>query len=261
MKNKKLIGFIVAASLVAGTTATFAQDNQPAGPSSPPAQEPPSQSEPDTSAQPASPEINEPAGAEKGTFDKETFIKETAQSGVAEVNMAQVGTQKAQDPALKEAAQQLVTDHSKLNDQLKELAQKKGITLSTEVDSKHQRMIDHLSGLSGAEFDKAFAQHMAQGHKKSIAKFKKAAANTEDTEISQFAKGALPTLEGHLTLIQKWAPDATAGTAIEEPAGAEKKSDDTLKQDQPYQSPQKDESDKEQNQIQSPDDAGQSAPE
>ncbi len=237
MKIKKVIGIIVAANFVAGIGA-FAQDadKSEAGQSG--------QAETlDSSVQtpPTLPAIEDPAGAATETFDKKEFLKEAAQSGVAEVNMAQIGTQKAQDPALKEVAQKLVTDHSQLNDQLKELAQKEGVTLSTEVDSKHQKMIDHLSGLSGSEFDKAFASHMAQGHKKSIAKYKKAAANTEDTEVSDLAKAALPKLQEHLAMIQKCAPDATAGTSIDEAAGADKKSDkhkdDTDNSRPDYQSP------------------------
>ncbi len=166
-------------------------------------------------------EISEPAGA--GAFDKETFLQEVARNGVAEVNMAQLGTQKAQDPELKDVSMKLVRDHSKLNEQVKELAQKKGVSLSTEINSKHQGMIDHISGLSGEEFDKAYAQHMVQGHKKSIAKFEQA-ARSDDSDISRFAKSTLPTLRKHLSMLQKWAPDSSASNSANEPAGTDKKS-------------------------------------
>src|SRR5690348_547232 len=162
MKNKKFVGFIVAASLAVGTTATFAQiqsADQPAQDQQSQAGQTPTQAgqdqqsgqsqiQKDTQAQPGA-VLDEPAGA--SNFDKEKFIKETAEGNTAEINVAQLATQKAQDPQIKEFAQKLVTDHSKVGDQLKELAQKKGITLSTEVDPKKQKMMDHLSGLSGAE--------------------------------------------------------------------------------------------------------------
>jgi putative membrane protein len=221
MKKGKIIGIIVAASLAVGMTTTFAQDQ-------------PQQDSEKRGAQ----ILNEPAGAATETIDKEKFLKEAAQSGVAEVNMAKLGTQKAQDPAVKEFAQKLVDDHSKLNDQLKECASKKGITLSTQVDSKHQQMIDHLSGLSGAEFDKAFATHMVQGHKKGIAKYKKA-AESSDTEIRDLAKKALPTLQEHLKTAQQWAPEAAASGIIEEPAGAQRpeQKDEAQPQQEPQQTP------------------------
>ena len=134
-------------------------------------------------------------------------------------------------PKLYAFAKYTSPDHSKLNDQLKELAAKKGIALSTEADPKHQKMIDHLSGLSGAEFDKAFAMQVVRDHKKEIAMYKKAASNTEDTELSDYAKNALPTLQEHLRTVQQWAPEASAGGALEEPSGAEKKVDSSQSPD------------------------------
>lgn len=239
MKIQKVIAVIMSANLMAGVAA-FAQDD--ASKSSQDQQQDPSAQTP-----PSLPNVDEPAGAATGSFDKDKFLKETAKSGVAEVNMAQIGTQKAQDPSLKEASQKIGDDHTKLNEQIKALAQQKNVTLSTEIDQKHQKMIDHLSSLSGSEFDKAFASHMVKGHKKSIAKFQQA-AQSDDAEISQLATAALPTLKEHLTMVQKWAPDTTAGSAVDEPAGAEPQSgeekDDSSSAPQ-YKSPSSDPSDPE----------------
>lgn len=236
MKKNKVIGVIVAAGLTVGIGAAFAKDNPQADKAG---EYKSSQDSPRASGV-----INEAAGANTGTYDKEKFIKETAQNGIAEVNMAKLGTQKAQDPEVKEFAQKLVADHSKLNDEVKELASKKGIALATEVDSKHQQMIDHLSSLSGAEFDKAFAMHMAKGHKKSIANFKKASTNNDDTEVRTFAKNALPILEEHLRMAQKWAPDSSAGVAVEEPSGAKSEQKDDASATPQYKNKDLDDSSK-----------------
>ena len=224
MKKKQIIGIMAAVSLVGWSTA-FAEPTDatsattPAG--TPRGLEQRGIDATATQDRSAAGTISrETAGAEAKSFNKEAFLKEVGQNGIAEVNMAQVGATKAQDPGLKEVSQRLVTDHSKLNEQVKELAQKEGVTLSTEVDAKHQKMIDHLSGLSGAEFDKAYAMHMEQGHKKSIAKFKQA-STCDDAEVSQFAKSTLPTLQEHLALIQKHTTQSNAGAAVNEPAGAQ----------------------------------------
>lgn len=275
MKNKKFVGFIVAASLAVGTTATFAQNqsaDQPAQDQQSQAGQAPSQAgqdqqsgqsqiQKDTQAQPGA-VLDEPAGA--SNFDKEKFIKETAEGNTAEINVAQLATQKAQDPQIKEFAQKLVTDHSKVGDELKQLAQKEGITLSTEVEPKKQKVMDHLSGLSGAEFDKAFTSHMARDHQKDVAMFKKA-ASSDDAAIREFAQNTLPTLQEHLRTVQQWAPEAAAGTELQEPAGAEKKPDDANKpdqqnQDQQNQQQNQDQNNQDQNQTPSPDSAGQALP-
>jgi putative membrane protein len=237
MKYKTLIGAIVAASLATGVSFAKQPDTQTTQPGSPRAQEQQGLDQNSQSSQNAADQnqsssssssaINEPAGASNASFDKEEFIKDAAQGGMMEVNLGQLATQKGQDPAVKELGQRLVTDHSKANDELKQIAQKEGITLSTEADSKHQKMIDHFSGLSGSEFDKAFAAHAVRDHKKDIQKFEKA-AQSSDPDVSQFAKDTLPTLREHLQMAEKIAPERSAGTDISEPSGAQK-SDSTDK--------------------------------
>jgi putative membrane protein len=243
MKNKKIIGLIVTANLAIGTAAFAQNADQPAGQDAAKAQQqatPPAPPLPDA--------VNDPAGAPHSEFSKEKFIKEAAKGGMAEVNMGKLATQKGQSPEVKELGQRLVADHSKANDELKEIAQKEGITLSTETDPKMQRMMDHVSGLSGAEFDKAFATHMIQDHKKDIKQFEKA-ASSDDQAISQFAQKCLPKLKEHLAMAQRIAPQGTAGAQVEEPAGAEPKSDSSAPD---YKSPDN----KSQDSSQSPDNSG-----
>src|SRR5579872_2657875 len=57
------------------------------------------------------------------------FIKEAAQGGMAEVELGQLAIQNASSEQVKKFGQRMVTDHSKANDQLKELAASKGVTL------------------------------------------------------------------------------------------------------------------------------------
>lgn len=221
MKNRKIIGAIIAAGLTVGSVA-FAEEKEEGSPRAQEQQSSDLKAEqtPSTQVSPPVPgEVKEAAEAQ--SFDKTEFIKEVAKDGMMEVNLGQIATQKGQDPQVKELGQRLVTDHSKAIEQLKELAQKKGITLATEIEPKQQKMIDHLSGLSGAEFDKAFAMHAVKDHKKCIAHFQKA-ATSDDSDISQFATATLPTLKEHLKMAQMIAPDATVETKIDEAAGADK---------------------------------------
>ena len=267
MKNKKIIGVIVAANLAVGMSAAFAKEpDQDAQPGSPRTQERQSEAgrDPSSPALPTAPAlpstpgaITDPAGADSASFDKEKFLKDAAQGGMMEINLGKLGTQKGQDPAVKEFAQKLVTDHSKALDELKMIAEKKGITLPTEMAPKHQKMVDHLSSLSGAEFDKAFALHMVKDHKKDIAAFQKASRNHEDAEVSEFATKTLPTLQEHLRIAQQWVPQTNAGTSVEEPAGAEVKQKDDSSQPKDDLNPSKDSKPD----YKAPDDASNQSPE
>ena len=57
----------------------------------------------------------------------------------------------------------MVKDHSTANDELKELASKKGITLQDSLSATDKALYDRLSGMSGDALDKAYHAGLDQG--------------------------------------------------------------------------------------------------
>src|SRR5437868_15253804 len=55
------------------------------------------------------------------------FVMETARGGMAEVKLGELASRQAANSAVKDFGQRMVTDHSKANDELKQLAESKGI--------------------------------------------------------------------------------------------------------------------------------------
>ena len=131
------------------------------------------------------------------------FVTKAAQGGMAEVELGQLAAQKAQNPQVKQFGQKMVDDHTKANDQLKQVASQEGVTLPTGLDAKDQALKDRLSKLSGDQFDRVYMQHMVQDHKKDIADFQKEANNGKDQQVKQFAQQTLPTLKEHLQMAQQ----------------------------------------------------------
>ena len=132
-----------------------------------------------------------------------TFVTKAAQGGQAEVELGQLAVDKSQNEQVKEFGQRMVNDHSKANDQLKEIASQQGITLPTGLDAKDQALKDRLSKLSGAQFDRVYMQNMVQDHKADIAEFQKEAKSGKDQAVKQFAQQTLPTLQSHLQEAQQ----------------------------------------------------------
>ena len=131
------------------------------------------------------------------------FVTKAAQGGMAEVELGQLATQKAQNSQVKEFGQKMVDDHTKANDQLKQVASQENITLPTGLDAKDQALKDHLEKLSGAQFDKVYMQHMVMDHKKDVAEFQKEANSGKDPQVKQFAQQTLPVLQQHLQMAQQ----------------------------------------------------------
>jgi putative membrane protein len=136
-----------------------------------------------------------------GTADQ-TFVTKAAQGGMAEVKLGTLATQKAASADVKAFGQQMVDDHSKANDELKQLASTKGITLPTDIDAKDQATYDRLSKLSGAEFDRAYMRDMVSDHRKDVSEFRHESQNGADSDVKAWAGKTLPTLEHHLQMAE-----------------------------------------------------------
>jgi len=130
------------------------------------------------------------------------FIEKAAEGGMAEVKLGQLAAQKAGADQVKQFGQRMVDDHGKANDQLKQLASTKGVTLPADLDKSTQREYDKLSKLSGPDFDREYMKHMVSDHKKDVSEFKSEANKAKDADLKQFASSTLPTLQEHLNLAQ-----------------------------------------------------------
>lgn len=147
-----------------------------------------------------------------------SFVHEAAIGGLAEVELGRLATQNASSDDVKQFGQRMVDDHGKANDELKALAAKKGITLPTELDQKHQALRDRLAKQQGAAFDKAYMSEMLSDHQKDVAAFQREAKSGSDPDVKAWAQKTLPTLQEHLKMA-KATRGKTAGSAKEQTSG------------------------------------------
>lgn len=131
-----------------------------------------------------------------------TFATEAAQGGLAEVEMSQLALQKQTSPQVKQFAQRMVTDHTKANDELMQLATSEQMDLPSQVDAKHRSAMQRLQGLNGTAFDSAYMQDMLQDHQQVVALFQKQARSGSDPGLKAFAQKYLPVLQQHLQMAQ-----------------------------------------------------------
>jgi putative membrane protein len=130
------------------------------------------------------------------------FMMKAAQGGMAEVELGNLALQNASSQAVKDFGQKMVDDHSKANNELKDLAARKDVTLPGAIDARDQATKDRLSQLHGAAFDRAYMRDMVMDHKKDIADFQKEANSGMDPDVKNWASTTLPTLQHHLQMAQ-----------------------------------------------------------
>jgi putative membrane protein len=167
---------------------------------------PPSQNPNSASTTPGqqSPDMNgtNTSGAAPTKVDDKKFVKEAAMGGLAEVQLGQLAVQKASDPNVKQFGQTMVDDHTKANDQLKQIASQDNMPVPTTLDKKYQDQVNKLSKLSGPAFDKAYVKEQVKDHKNDIKDFQAEAQGGSDANIKNFASNTLPVLQHHLELAE-----------------------------------------------------------
>lgn len=133
------------------------------------------------------------------------FMMDAAEGGMMEVELGRLAAQKASNADVKSFGQRMVDDHGKANTQLKSIAAQKGVTLPTTLSADKRKEMEHMSKLSGAEFDKMYMSHMVKDHKKDVSEFEKQATKGDDSNVKSFAQQNLPTLREHLQMAQSIA--------------------------------------------------------
>jgi putative membrane protein len=135
--------------------------------------------------------------ADKMASSDVKFMKKVAQDGKAEVELGRLAAERGASDSVKKFGERMATDHAKAGDELAKLAQDKGVSLPTDVDSKHKRLHDRLSKLSGADFDRDYMKAMASDHDADVKAFQREAKSAKDADLRAWAGKTLPTLEEH----------------------------------------------------------------
>ena len=134
------------------------------------------------------------------------FVHDAAQGGMAEVELGKLATEKASSDDVKKFGQRMVDDHTKAGDQLKQVASSEGIQLPQGLSAKDKATKEHLSKLSGEQFDKAYMADMVKDHTQDVLEFQHESRSGKDSAVKDFASQTLPTLEDHLKQAKEIAP-------------------------------------------------------
>ena len=148
---------------------------------------------------------------EKTTMNKDTskvaqdssFLDEASRGGMMMVQLGKIAEKKAHYKMIKDFANMMIDDHSKINDELKSLALKHHLKLPDSLSKATEDKINDLKKLSGRRFEKQYVDMMAEDHQNDVAKFKDESQNAASSEVRQWAAKTLPTLQKHLDKIKE----------------------------------------------------------
>lgn len=130
--------------------------------------------------------------------DDAKFAVDAASASMGEVNFSELARQKGAAAQVKDFAAMMISDHTKANDELKAIAQRKNIVLPADLSDAQKDTRNGLEKKTGADFDKAYIALMTDEHKKAVKLFEDASGKVNDPDLKAFVDKTLPVLKGHL---------------------------------------------------------------
>ena len=168
----------------------------------------------------------EAAGKASDSLDRkdQRYVKKAAEGGLTEVELGRLAQTKASNDGVKQFGAMMEKDHGKANDELKRIAEAKGMQVPALPDRDENQRIEKLKQASdGADFDKKYMADMVKDHEKDLKFFREAARNAKDPEIKSFFQETAQTIKEHLAMARKVADEvgATSGKSAKNRAEAE----------------------------------------
>lgn len=133
----------------------------------------------------------------------ENFVVRAAVSNLAEIEASELALQKSADADIRALAKRLVAEHRAAQTQLKTVAAEGKIALPGTVDEDHRKQQQKLSELVGADFDRAYLEHMQSGHEATLQLYREAADADLPASHKQYASSTAKVVEGHRDALNK----------------------------------------------------------
>lgn len=150
------------------------------------------------------------AGQERKHSD-EHFVATTSAGNLAEIEYGKLAEEKAGSREVKDFGRQMVTDHSKANQDLAMIAKKQGFKVASMMTKEHHDVHMKLQALQGAEFDRHYIMHMVDNHQKSVKLYQTQATSGTNRDLKAFAAKTLPTVEKHLKMARSLSEKLKGG--------------------------------------------------
>jgi putative membrane protein len=140
------------------------------------------------------------------------FLMKAIAAGKLEVDLAKLALQQSNDPQIKQFAQDVIRDHSKLDKQLMEQKGEERGERRPMLDRENRRIMDQFTQLRGPEFDRAYVRQAVKAHEMAVSLFEKEAKSGQNAALKSLAESTLPTLKEHLKSAQDLGRNVQTGT-------------------------------------------------
>jgi len=142
------------------------------------------------------------------------FIREALAGNLLEVGLGNLALQRGVNPAVKQFGQQMVTDHTTMQNQWNALVSTNHLPFKASLDQAQQQQASQIGKLSGADFDRQYMTAMIQDHQNDVAAFQSQGLSAHSPQVRQLASSALAMIQQHLSTATQVGSQVGATTAV-----------------------------------------------
>ena len=131
------------------------------------------------------------------------FIRQAMNGNYTEIRLSRIADDEAENDAVEEFAQRMVTDHGAMNEKWAELAKSKGMRFELSAVSGDADAVDRLEDASDSEFDQLFMTEMIRRHELDLAAFGRMRSSAGSEDVRRLAGESESSVRQHLTLARQ----------------------------------------------------------
>ena len=148
----------------------------------------------------ATPTRSQQSSDNKLSWQDRRFMRQAAQAGLFEVKKSELALTRSHNRHVRQFAAQMIRDHTKANQELKQLAASREVRLPRRPNAHQRMIIRRLARLSGKHFDCAYMAVQVRAHLQAIAIFRREVRHGHDPAVKAYADKTLPVLRMHLRM-------------------------------------------------------------
>jgi putative membrane protein len=139
------------------------------------------------------------------TSSTKGFVNAAAISDMYEVEAGKIAAQRAQSPAVKDFANQMIQAHTETTEKLKRILASNNINVTppAHVDNRRQGLLDDLRGAKAEDFDHRYISQQVAAHKEANILMRGYAKDGDNAAIKDFAATTDQAVKKHLSMAEK----------------------------------------------------------
>jgi predicted outer membrane protein len=131
------------------------------------------------------------------------FLLRVMQDSLAVIELCMLALRKSATTEVRKFALAMIDEHSKLGQQMEQLAEKMKLDIKVQLTDQHTDMLEKMGRLRSRDFDRRFMEQNLRDHENDLKVFKHYAAEEKDRDLKAMADTGAKMTSKHLKMVKE----------------------------------------------------------